>query len=238
MVTVEPLLRATDAAPRGVLVWRWPEAVTALSSAAVGGGLSRPDWVINVGVDSGYGRTDLAEHAAEVAASLDLRGQGVALFTAADVDRRSTVDGVTVHATVGVSHPTWAAAGAAVPGNAEATSQNSKRPRTDAAVGRGNDGARRPGTVDSLPPGTINRVIQVPPALTGGAAVNAVMTATEAKAQALIEASVDGTGTATDAVVVVWPSAAAPERFAGPRSPWGERIARCTHAAVRRGLEP
>ena len=72
---------------------------------------------MNVGVDSGYGRTDLAEHAAEVAAGLDLPGQGVALFTAADVDRpsRSTEDGVTVHATVGVSHPTWAAAGAAVP---------------------------------------------------------------------------------------------------------------------------
>ena len=103
----------TDAAPRGVLVWRWPDAVTALSSAAVAGGLSRPDWLLNIGVDSGYGRTDLAEHAAEVASALDLPGQGVALFTAADVDRpgHGAEEGVTVHATVGVSHPTWAATG-------------------------------------------------------------------------------------------------------------------------------
>lgn len=73
-------------------------------------------------------------------------------------------------------------------------------------------------------------------ALSGGGAVNAVITATEAKTQALIEAGIDGTGTATDAVVVVWPSTAAPERFAGPRAPWGGRLARCVHAAVRSGL--
>ena len=214
--TIEPVLRVAAVAPRGVLVWRWPRAVAALSSAPVGGGLSRPDWVVNIGVDSGYGRTDLAGHAAEVTAGLDLPGQGVALFTAAAVDRstRSAADGVTVHATVGVSHPTWASpAGPAPAGGAGAGS-----------------GTREVGT--------INVVIQVPVALEGGAAVNAVITATEAKTQALIEAGVDGTGTATDAVVVVWPSAATPERFAGPRSPWGSRIARCVHDAVRRGLEP
>ena len=213
---VEPSLRVTEAAPRGALVWRWSAAVTALSSAPVGGGLSRPDWVINIGVDSGYGRTDLAAHAAEVTAGLDLQGQGTALFTAADVARpaRHTAGGVTVHATVGVSHPTWAAPVALSPGVA--------------------GGARE----DPPEPGTINVVIQVPAALDGGAAVNAVITATEAKTQALIEAGIDGTGTATDAVVVVWPSAAAAaERFAGPSSPWGRLIARSVHEAVRSGLE-
>ncbi len=230
MVAVEPVLRMTDAAPRGVLVWRWQTAVTALASAAVGGGLSEPDWVFNIGVDSGYGRTDLAEHAREVAAGLGLAGQGVGLFTAADVDRpgRSTEDGVTVHATVGVSHPTWAAAGAPVASGAGATAQSSPRP--------GNDGAPRPDAANSPAPGTINLVVQLPVSLDGGSAVNAVITATEAKTQALLEAGVDGTGTATDAVVVVWPSVGAPERFTGPRSPWGERIARSVHAAVRSGL--
>ena len=214
-VPVEPVLRAVDAAPRGVLVWQWPAAVETLSSAAVGGGPSRPDWVINVGVDSGYGRTDLAAHASEVAAGLDLPGQGVALFTAADVNRptRSAGDGVTVHATVGVSHPIWAAPGDPVAAD----------PVTSG---------------EALPePGTVNVVIQMPVALDGGAAVNAVITATEAKTQALIEAGIDGTGTATDAVVVAWPSSGAPvERFAGPRSPWGRRIACCVHEAVRSGL--
>lgn len=206
MVAVEPVLRVGAPAPRGALVWRWPGAVEALSSAAVGGGLSRPDWLINVGVDSGYGRTDLAAHADEVAAAFGLPGAGVALFTAAAVDRptRCALESVTAHATVGVSHPTWAAA-------------------TEAA--------------GPPPPGTINLVIQVPVRLDGGAAVNTVITATEAKTQALLEAGIDGTGTATDAVVVVWPSGAPPERFAGPRSPLGGRIARCVLAAVRAGLE-
>lgn len=205
----------TAAAPRGTLVWCWPEAVNALSSAAVGGGLSRPTWVINVGVDSGYARTDLADHSSEVAAALGLTGRGVVLFTAAAVDRftRRCADGVTVHATVGVSHPIWAAG--------EPISAGAAAPDADAPH-----------------LGTINLVVQVPIALEGGAAVNAVITATEAKTQALLEAGVDGTGTATDAVVVVWPSSAAPtERFTGPRSPWGQRIARCVHAAVRAGLE-
>jgi len=227
---VEPMLRMLDAAPRGVLLWRWPEAVTALSSAAVGGGLSEPDWVLNIGVDSGYGRTDLTEHAAEVAAGLGLAGQGVALFTAADVDRpsRSTEDGVTVHATVGVSHPTWAASGSSIPGTAREEAGVPSQPGTGVPPLRIESGTPRPGT--------INLVIQLPVALGGGGAVNAVITATETKTQALIEAGVEGTGTATDAVVVVWPSGADPERFAGPRSPWGKRIAHCVHAAVRSGL--
>ena len=215
-MAAEPVLQLSDSAPRGVLVWCWPDEVTALSSASVGGGLTRPDWVLNIGVDSGYGRTDLADHAGEVAAGLGLAGRGVALFTAAAVDRstRSVADGVTVHATVGVSHPTWASPAGPTP----------------ASGARAGSGSRQVGT--------INLVIQVPVALEGGAAVNAVITATEAKTQALVEAGVDGTGTATDAVVVVWPSAATPERFARPRSPWGSRIARCVHNAVRSGLAP
>ena len=231
MVTVEPVLRVTDGAPRGVLVWRWPATVNALSSAAVGGGASRPDWVINVGVNSGYGRTDLTDHTTEIAAELGLAGDGVALFTAADVARpaRSAAGGVTVHATVGVSHPTWAAGHRNLCAEEAATATEPSR--VDPTSGE----SAIPG--GAPPPGTINLVIQVPVALHGGAGINAVITATEAKTQALLEAGVEGTGTATDAVVVVWPLAAEhAERFAGPRSPWGERIARCVHAAVREGL--
>ena len=197
----------------------------------MGGGLSRPCWVINVGVDSGYGRTDLPDHAAEVAAELGLPGDGVALFTAAEVKSpaRCAAGGVTVHATVGVSHPTWAAGHRSL--CTEDTATAAEPSRVDPASGESAILAGAPR------PGTINLVIQVPVALDGGAGVNAVITATEAKTQALLEAGVDGTGTATDAVVVVWPSAAEDsERFAGPRSPWGERIARCVHAAVREGL--
>ena len=77
---------------------------------------------------------------------------------------------------------------------------------------------------------------QLPVGLEPGAAVNATMTITEAKVQALAEAGIDGTGTATDAAVVTWPAAASRERFCGPRSVWGQRLAIAVHEAVRSGL--
>ena len=195
-----------------MLVWRWPAPVPALSSAPVGGGFGRIDWVLNIGVASDYGRTDLAEHSGEVAAELDLSGTGVAMFTAVDLGGSVSADcdGVSVDATVGISHPTWAADPAAVPEATEATGV----------------------------PGTINLVVQMPVALDPGAAVNAVMTATEAKVQALRDRGVPGTGTATDAVTVVWLPGGAPERFAGPRSQWGSRLGRAVYRAVWAGAGP
>jgi adenosylcobinamide amidohydrolase len=61
------------------------------------------------------------------------------------------------------------------------------------------------------------------------------MTATEAKTQALLEAGIRGSGTASDAVCIAAPAAGEREDFAGPRSLWGARIARAVHAAVRAG---
>ncbi|MFT7503956.1 MAG: adenosylcobinamide amidohydrolase, partial [Gammaproteobacteria bacterium] len=83
-------------------------------------------------------------------------------------------------------------------------------------------------------------VVQLPESLTVAAAVNVVITATEAKTQALIEHGVDGTGTATDAILVLWPVGvvnAKPIQFAGPRSEWGGSVARVVHAAVGAGIE-
>ena len=208
-IQVQPIREPVAAAQRDVLVWRWTTPVAALSSAPVGGGFGPVDWVLNIGVGSDYGRTDLDRHAGEVAAQLGLSGSGASMFTAVDLDRLvgADCDGVSVDATVGISHPTWAAAPASA--------------RT------------APGG-----PGTINLVVQVPVALEPAAAVNAVITATEAKAQALGDRGVPGTGTATDAVIVVWSSLGTAERFAGPRSQWGSRIARAAYRAVWAGSEP
>ena len=197
---------------REVLAWRFDEPRAALSSAPVGGGSASVDWALNIGVTEGYARTDLDDHAADVARRLGLVGTGAALFTAADVRRvvHAEDGGVAVDATVGVTKPTWAA-------------------DRDDVHGRREGGA--------WVPGTINVVVQVPVALGPAAAVNAVMTATEAKVQALLEHGVPGTGTASDAVAVVWPATLPVEPFAGPRSTWGARIARAVHAAVRQGLE-
>lgn len=200
----------TDA--RAVLVWQFPNPVAALSSAPVGGGVASLDWLVNIGVTEGYGRTDLDAHARDIADALGLRGTGAALLTAADVRRvvRGEDEDVVVDATVGVTKPTWAA-------------------DADGSHGRRGDAGWEPGT--------INIVVQVPVALSPAAAVNAVMTATEAKTQALIDAGIPGTGTASDAVLVCWAPALPAEPFAGPRSLWGARIARAVHAAVACGLE-
>nr|MBA3906853.1 adenosylcobinamide amidohydrolase [Pseudonocardiales bacterium] len=74
--------------------------------------------------------------------------------------------------------------------------------------------------------------------LSDAALVNAVVTATEAKVQALAEAGVPGTGTSSDAVCVACPSSPPPGEtglYGGPRSLWGARVARAVHAAVAEG---
>ncbi len=205
---IEPTLHPANANHRGVLAWVLPSGTMALSSAPVGGGLTHPQWVLNTGVAKDYARTDLDAHARSVAFDLGLDGPGTAMFTAADVGRvrRAENEGVLVHATVGISKPTWAAD----------------------PHGGWNDWAA----------GTINVVVQVPVGLALSAAVNAVATITEAKTQALIEAGVPGTGTASDAVTVLWPDTGASSvEFAGPRSQWGARIALATHHAVTAGIE-
>ncbi len=192
---------------RPVLEWRFTNRPMALSSAAVGGGWRRLDWALNVGVDLAYNRTDLDGHGREVAAALGLTGDGTVLFTAADVTRCTKADDGGVHVDATV--------GITSPTWAAAT-----------------DGAST-----AWRAGTINIVVQLPVALSPAAAVNTVITITEAKSQALLDASVPGTGTASDAVVVCWPVEGDPEIFAGPRSACGASVARAVYRAVTSGIE-
>jgi adenosylcobinamide amidohydrolase len=205
------LLRVDDPVVR----WQLAAPARALSSATVGGGLGSIAWIVNAQVAKDYARTDLATHVHEIAAALSCRGPGVGMLTAANVERlQSVTDGAaTVHATVGVTWPTWAAA----PEHADADISDIAAPRV----------------------GTINIVAFLDRPCTDAALVNAVMTITEAKSQALFEAGIAGSGTASDAVCVVIPDgspAGEPEPFAGPRSPLGAALARATHAAVHAGL--
>ncbi len=94
--------------------------------------------------------------------------------------------------------------------------------------------------------GTINILVLVPAMLGDAALVNLVITVTEAKTQALVEAGVPGTGTSSDAVCVAAPSFSPDRRrpgaaqdpelcYGGPRSLWGSRAARAVHEAVAAG---
>ncbi|HEU5475805.1 MAG TPA: adenosylcobinamide amidohydrolase [Actinophytocola sp.] len=198
---------AAELAPGPMLVWRCARPWLAISSAPLGGGLGERSWVVNATVPAGYRRLDPDVHLAGLAGAAGLTGAGVGLLTAVDVRD-------VVHETdSGVQ--AWVTTG--IGGHP-----------TWAAAG---DPVECPSRV-----GTINAVCWLPVRLAEAALVNAVATVAEAKAQALVEAGIAGTGTATDATVLLCPPAGPAEPFGGPRSPVGAALARAVHAAIRAGL--
>jgi adenosylcobinamide hydrolase len=224
--------RVEHARPLPLLLWHFAEPRVCISSGPLGGGIGPRDWVLNATVPLDYSRIDPDRHLTEIGTALELVGTGCGLLTAVDVTRHHLADdsGVFAGATVGLSSPAWAAApdqhfrrelpsGART--NAFADYQTVEyRPLTDG---------------DEYRVGTINIVVGVPVRLSEAALVNAVATATEAKAQALYETGVRATGTASDAIVVNCPTDGTAETYGGPRSTFGARIARVVHAAVLAG---
>lgn len=190
---------------RPVLVWRSPRPFLCISSAPFGGGMALRSWIVNAQVPKEYDRVDLADHAHELKTELELHGDGVMLLTAASVEEHAIVEDDGAVVTATV--------GLSVPTWAAA-------PDDDAGEWQ---------------PGTINVIAWVPARLSLAAMVGMVSTVTEAKTQALIEAGVPGSGTASDAVAVACPADGPVETFGGVRSTWGARVARATHAAVTMG---
>ncbi|GIE32872.1 adenosylcobinamide amidohydrolase [Actinoplanes italicus] len=218
----EPSLthRREDGLDVPLLLWRFPEPLLAVSSAVLGGGTGPREWLINASVAMSYARPDPDAHLASLAAGLGLTGPGIGLLTGVDVaDVVATRDdNVQVHATVGLGAPIQAAS---------PDSGFDHRPAGSVSAESGFDHR----------PGTVNIVVWVPERLSGGALVNAVATATEAKAQALAELGLAATGTATDAVCVLCPLGGPPAAYGGPRSRWGAPLARAVHRAVLIGGE-
>jgi adenosylcobinamide hydrolase len=189
-----------------LLVWRLPTPLLAISSGPLGGGLGVRHWVLNATVPNGYARLDPDVHLAEIADELGLAGAGTGFLTAVDVRE-------VVHRAEGGVH-------------ASVTTGLGTHPTWAAA----------PGSVAVSEPGTINAVCFAPARLSPAALVNVVATIAEAKAQALFEAGVPGTGTSTDATAVLCPPDGPAEPFGGPRSPTGAALARVVHSAVSAGL--
>jgi adenosylcobinamide amidohydrolase len=180
--------------------------VHCLASAVLGGGLGPRRWILNAEVSSGYRCERPASDLRDVAAGLGLDpGAGVGLMTAASV-----LDVV-----------------GAEDGGAQCAATVGVSVPTWAAAADG--------TWSAWAPGTINLVCWVPAPLDDAALVNLAATVTEAKTQALLEAGVPGTGTASDAFALCCPPGGG-EPYGGPRSVWGARLARAVHTAVSRGL--
>lgn len=203
---MEQLTRTEDGESLGSLLWRAGEGWRMISNAVLGGGIGERAWVLNAQVAHGYRRTDPDRHLAELAREAGAHGPGVGLMTAADVRAYGAGHDGGVTAV--------ATAGLGVRGWAADW--------TEAAA-------------TAVRPGTVNIVVAVPAALTDAALVNTVMTATEAKVQALVDAGLDCSGTPTDAVCVAVRRPRPGEEthaFGGPRSLWGSRVARAVHQAV------
>jgi adenosylcobinamide hydrolase len=194
-------------------LWRLRDPMLVISSAPLGGGVGLRHWVLNVQVPHGYDNAEPRAHLAALAREAGIGGPGAGMMTAVDVRVASTVqrEGVYVDATIGVTGALWAAADGPLPRN---------------------PGTINPGTIN---PGTINIVVALPERLSDAALVNAISTATEAKSQALWDAGVEGTGTATDALCVLCPSGEGGHAYGGPRSLWGARLARAVHGVVLSG---
>ena len=90
-------------------------------------------------------------------------------------------------------------------------------------------------------PSTINVVVVLDAGLERAAAVNGVITITEAKVGALVEAGITtaegapATGTVTDAVVLAWTGRGSRAPYLGPGTAAGWCVARAVRQAVVRG---
>jgi adenosylcobinamide hydrolase len=232
----ELMFRVEDGREIPLLVWRPNRPLWAISSGPLGGGIGVRHWVVNATVPMSYRRDDPQVHLAELAGGLGLTGAGIGLLTGVDVAEvvTWTDTGVRVWATVGLGTPIWAAApasplpGSPLPGSPQAGSAQAG----SAQAGSAQSGSPRLGEPGV---GTVNLVAYVPALLSDAALVNAVATATEAKAQALRDLGLPATGTATDAVTILCPPDGSPAPYGGPRSHWGAPLARAAHAAVRAG---
>ncbi|MGW9127543.1 adenosylcobinamide amidohydrolase [Paenibacillus chitinolyticus] len=166
----------------------------------------------------------------------DTRGRGKAsLSAAADGDSANPVNGIDAAepaATAAYAAATTAAADTGIAVSAWVTVGYSNMAR----AGRGLPAS-------ALFPGTINIIVAVEGELTDEAMVNAVITATEAKAAALQDLGValeDGsgaTGTTTDAVLIASTQRGRLHRYAGTATYLGHMIGRSVYeAAMQSGM--
>jgi iron complex transport system ATP-binding protein len=184
-----------------------------LSSAVVGGGLVRARYILNCHVRKGYCHPYPAADLAAMAHGLGIEEPFVGMMTAARLHKART--------TVLQEEITVAAI---------------------VTAGLSNPSAPGLSPPVIFQPGTINAILLIDAHLTPAALVNAVITATEAKAQIVLAYGTrtpegyTATGTSTDAIVVACTGRGEALPYAGPATLVGWLIGRCIRTALAAAL--
>ena len=203
-----------SASAAGVAV-RSATPLVVASSAVVGGGLARVRAIVNVHVEK-HGSLADARRAAETFARLQgIEEPFVGLLTGARTEQAEIET---------VRHDGLAATAVVTVGLSNRTTAGVSPP------------------VAVVPASTINTIVVIDADAEPAALVNVMMTVTEAKTLALVEAGVRthegrfATGTSTDAVVVAVTGRGSLQQFGGPVSALGWLAAQAAGAALRRGI--
>ncbi|MBN1110135.1 MAG: adenosylcobinamide amidohydrolase [Methanomassiliicoccales archaeon] len=188
---------------------RFPQKVRTLASTILNGGLGSTDSVLMVQVPMHYDHANPVAHLRQLVSELGMPPDTVCFMTAADLHRAFSAEEVCHNGTSAIALVT---AGISNSINAGESS--------------------REGMVPHRQVGTINIVVITDKPLEDCGLANAIMTVTEAKTAALRDHGVPGTGTTSDAVLVVCPRD-------GERCPWsgtGSDHGISMAMAVRRGV--
>jgi len=186
-----------------------------LSSAVVGGGLNSVQHILNMHVRRGYACREPEVDLRALAGELGIGESFIGMMTAVALDT-TQCGGERAAQAMAVAIATIGV------GNAVAA------------------GVTLPATPG---PGTINAVIIVDAHMSEAARVNAVLTVTEAKTLALVEAGVraphggPASGTSTDAIVIASTECGAIAEYAGPITPLGALMARAMRRAIQGALK-
>ncbi len=197
-----------------VIQVRSDEPLTVVSSAVVGGDLERTKHIVNMHVHKSYDCRAPKDDLQLVARELGIIEPFVGMMTAAKLDRAQVI--------------------------VECDSQTTVI--AIVTVGLSHPIAAGVTPAHRAEPGTINSILVVDAQMTRAARVNAIITATEAKTLALIEAGNRAphggfaSGTGTDAIVIASTERGSTVEYAGPIAPIGALIGRAVRRAIQNAL--
>jgi alpha-ribazole phosphatase CobZ len=188
---------------------RLPRRMRALASTILNGGLGETDSVLMLQVSLHYDHADPVEHLRSLLPRLGLPSDTVCFMTAAELDK--------AFCTKGVEH-----------NGSEAVALVSAGISNAIRAGE----SSREGSVPHRQVGTINVMVVTDEPLADCALANAVMTVTEAKAAALQDHNIPGTGTTSDAVVIMCPPEGEKCLWSGSSSDHGIAMAVAVRSAL------